>query len=270
MKLELREDKEYLEYTDEYHLSSKPLQIDLLIIKKVQGVELKNEIGKLFRRHNLIEYKSPEDALSIDTFIKVIGYACIYKANEKQVDEIPLNEITITLIREKYPRKLFQWFQELGYCVYEKFSGIFYVEQKNQFPIQVVVSEMLEKEDQQWLTLLNRELKEEDVRRAVSQTNDLIQKDEKDYADAVLQIAIKENKQTFYELREEEVDMCEALRELMEDVIQAEIAAAEEKVKRELILNALSGGRSAEEVAEFIKLPLEEVEAVEKEALQTV
>lgn len=43
MKLELMEDDAYLEYQSEYHLNTKPLQIDLLIIKKKEDVELKNE-----------------------------------------------------------------------------------------------------------------------------------------------------------------------------------------------------------------------------------
>lgn len=35
IRLELREDKEFLEYFNEYNLNTKPLQIDLLIIKKL-------------------------------------------------------------------------------------------------------------------------------------------------------------------------------------------------------------------------------------------
>lgn len=34
MKLELIEDAEYLDYTSEYNLNTKPLEMDLLIVKK--------------------------------------------------------------------------------------------------------------------------------------------------------------------------------------------------------------------------------------------
>ena len=34
MKLELIEDADYLDYTTEYNLNTKPLEIDLLIVKK--------------------------------------------------------------------------------------------------------------------------------------------------------------------------------------------------------------------------------------------
>ena len=80
MKLELMEDAEYLEYTSEYNLNTKPLEVDLLIVKKAKEVEIKNEIGKIFRRYNLIEYKSPDDTMNLNTYMKVIAYACLYKA----------------------------------------------------------------------------------------------------------------------------------------------------------------------------------------------
>lgn len=61
VRLELRADKQKLQYTNEYNLNAKPIQIDLLVIKKPAGAVLQNEIGKIFRGHNILEYKSPED-----------------------------------------------------------------------------------------------------------------------------------------------------------------------------------------------------------------
>ena len=60
MQLELKEYKSILEYLMEYALSTKPLLIDLLVIKKLRGIEIENEIGCRFRSHNVIEYKSPD------------------------------------------------------------------------------------------------------------------------------------------------------------------------------------------------------------------
>ena len=73
MKLELIEDAEYLDYTSEYNLNTKPLEMDLLIVKKEKDVEIKNEIGKIFRTHNIIEYKSPDDSMNLNTYMKVIA-----------------------------------------------------------------------------------------------------------------------------------------------------------------------------------------------------
>ena len=68
MDLELREYRDGLVFEKEYNLNTKPLEIDLLIIKKEASVRISNEIGRLFRGHNILEYKSPDDHLDIDTF----------------------------------------------------------------------------------------------------------------------------------------------------------------------------------------------------------
>ena len=69
MNLELAEDRDSLIFEKEYNLNTKPLEIDLLVIKKEASVRIENEIGILFRGHNIMEYKSPDDALDIDAFI---------------------------------------------------------------------------------------------------------------------------------------------------------------------------------------------------------
>ena len=103
-ELELIENKTELEFIREYNIGKEPLRIDLLIIKKRPGAVIKNEIGSIFKQHNLLEYKSPDDGFSIDDYYKAIGYACIYKSLGETVDAIPAQEITVSFFREAYPR----------------------------------------------------------------------------------------------------------------------------------------------------------------------
>lgn len=58
------------------------------------------------RRYNVIEYKSPTDNLSIDDFYKTLGYACLFKGYGTNVNQIPTNELTISIFYEAYPRKM--------------------------------------------------------------------------------------------------------------------------------------------------------------------
>ena len=74
MELEFLENRGDLEYQREYNLSRKPLQADLLVIKKKQETTISNEIGALFRKWNIMEYKSPDDSMNIDDFYKVNAY----------------------------------------------------------------------------------------------------------------------------------------------------------------------------------------------------
>ena len=54
--IEMEDEAEYLEIEAEHMLSNKPMQIDLLVIKKKQEVQLKKNIARIFREHNIMEY----------------------------------------------------------------------------------------------------------------------------------------------------------------------------------------------------------------------
>lgn len=70
LNLEFKENKYDLEFQQEIPINVLPLRIDTLIIKKKRNCILQNEIGKLFRTHNLVEYKSPDDELNFNTVLK--------------------------------------------------------------------------------------------------------------------------------------------------------------------------------------------------------
>lgn len=266
MRLELKEDAEYLEYMNEYNLNTKPLQMDMLIVKKLQGQELKNEIGKLFRTHNIVEYKSPDDSLNVNTYLKVVAYACLYKTYEEHIDEIVLEDITITMVRARKPIKLFRWFQRNGYEVTEKYKGIYYVTKENHFLTQVLVSSRLSKENQKWLTLLSRDLVQADAERVVCQLESLESEAEKNHGDSVLQVAMQENEALFRQLKEDGKEMCQALRELFEpelkEAVQQGMQQGIQQGVRDMIARALKAGNSMEDISRITQVPMEEIQAI--------
>ena len=68
------------------------------IIKKKPGAVIDHPIGKSFRGHNLVEYKSPSDTLSIDAFSKAVSYAYLYKSQGETENAVPFQEMTLTFI----------------------------------------------------------------------------------------------------------------------------------------------------------------------------
>ena len=50
-----------LSFDSEYQLTRGPLSIDLLIIKKLSDQKITVDFADCFRRHNIVEFKSPED-----------------------------------------------------------------------------------------------------------------------------------------------------------------------------------------------------------------
>ena len=124
MKLELRENKNELIFNSEVILNTKPIQMDMLVVEKTGDVQIRNEIGRIFRQHNIFEYKSPDDQLGVDEYYKTLAYACLYKAAERGTDSIRDDDLTLSLVRERKPRKLLQWVENNGGARVKFFSDM--------------------------------------------------------------------------------------------------------------------------------------------------
>ena len=232
MDLELSQNRSDLEYHKEYNLNTKPLEVDLLVIKKDAGIEITNEIGKLFRGHNIVEYKSPDDHLNIDTFYKVGAYAGLYKAYGKTVDERKAKDITVSLVRERKPAGLFSYFRKHGIAFTNPYKGIYYVQDTVLFPTQIIVTKELNEEAHIWLKALSGEMHKEQMRKLLEKIEKLKMGFDRELADSVLQVSIGANKQVVEELRGDE-NMCQALLEIMEPEINKIKENVKEEVTRE-------------------------------------
>ena len=223
LRLELLEDAENLEFTDEFQLTEKPLQIDCTVVKVKRDCKIKNEIGKIFRKHNIFEYKSPMDELNIDTFYKAVAYACLYKVLPNHVNEIPAEEITITLIRDRKPVKLLGELKKSGYGYKKEAAGIYYVSGV-MFPVQIIVSSELDVDMHVQLKALTNHLEESLMRQYLLQVS-TFEGREKNLADIVLQVIVNSNMEKVREWKGSEQTMCEALRVLMKEELKEERVA---------------------------------------------
>ena len=150
IQIELEEEAEHLLFENEHMLSTKPMQIDVLITKKDAEKSIQKNIGQIFRKYNLIEYKSPDDYLSINDFYKMLGYAYFYMADTVHVNEIQCEEISISYVCARYPRELINHLLTNGHAVEMIEDGIFYIS-GNRFAIQIVINRALSKEKNLWL-----------------------------------------------------------------------------------------------------------------------
>ena len=106
LQIELEEERRFLRFYAEYNLTRKPLQIDVLVVRKETGRVIQKNIGRIFRQYNVVEYKGIKDYISINDFYKSIGYACLLQSNTERVQEILPSQVTVTLAGEHYPRSL--------------------------------------------------------------------------------------------------------------------------------------------------------------------
>ena len=275
--LEFHEDIERLELKPEYNLSKEPIRIDLLIIKEESDRRIKNEIGHIMRTYNVIEYKSPEDALTIDDFYKTVGYACLYKGYGERVDAVPINELTVSIFRAKRPEKMFLTLQKYGHKIKEKYSGIYYVTERLPFPVQIIVTQELEPREHRSLRILSNHAKKEDVEEFLKEVEKMNTPRERQNVEAVLQVSVKANDELYREIRRD-ANMCAALRELMKDDIEREVSAARKLGESEgevrgkamgevvgeakIILKMNHSGMSPENIASITGKDLDEINAI--------
>ena len=160
------------------------------------------------------------DELNIDTFYKAVAYACLYKVLPNHVDEIPAEEITITLIRDRKPVKLLGELEKSGYECQKETAGIYYVYDV-MFPVQIIASSELDTDMHVQLKALTNHLEESLMRQYLLQVS-TFEGREKNLADIVLQVIVNSNMEKVLEWKGSERIMCEALRVLMADELNEE------------------------------------------------
>ncbi|MBQ9306739.1 MAG: hypothetical protein IJ229_02340 [Clostridia bacterium] len=234
MGLEFVNDKQHLIFDDEHILNHESIMMDLLIIKKNKSTVINNQIGKIFRRYNIIEYKSPDDGLTIDDYAKTISYAYLYKGLGSTVNQIPFDELTVTMIRDRMPRAFFNHVRELGGSVEQKHPGIFYIHGVVYTPTQFILTRELDTNLHSSLRMLTNRATEDDAERFLKLAHTFTKPGDKNYVNAVLQVSLSANREVFDNLRRIPA-MCEALRDFMKEEIDKEIQAAVEKEHKKTI-----------------------------------
>ena len=256
IQLELGEYKDFLEFHSELQLTSEPLKIDCVIIKKVKNVVIKKNIAAIFRNINLIEYKSPADYVSIADFYKVYAYACLYAS----INNVPVTSLTLTFVESHYPRKLIEHLIKVrGYTVEEKSPGIYTVI-GDILPIQLIDNRQLSAEENLWLKNLNNCL---DPLAVLQISEEADRQSKAARIKAYMSVLAKAN----YKAIEEAIKMSSPAKSLDEVLERTGLAARwEERKAFDIAKNMVNLGYSAEAVITATQLESEKVKALYEEA----
>ncbi len=193
LQIELKDEADNLIFENEHQLGTKPKEIDILVIKKQKDVPIRKNLGRIFRKHNIIEYKSPTDYVSIDDFYKGCAYALFYKSDTATQNEINIEDITLTFVCVKYPRTLIKHLAEKhNYSIEEVDNGIYYVNKPDEMlPAQIIVTSRLNSDENLWLRSLTNQLKDEnDAKRLFNEFETNI---ENKLYESVMDIIIRAN-----------------------------------------------------------------------------
>jgi hypothetical protein len=254
LQIEFVHEADKLIFENEHHIGTKPKQIDVLVIKKEADTPIEKNIGKIFRKHNIIEYKSPSDTLNVDDFYLVYAYACLYKSDTNTVNAIAAEDITITFVCHHFPRSLIKHLKKLrNYKIQQMENGIYYIH-GDFFPIQLLVTQELTNEQNLWLHNLTNTIHDSTV--ITTLLNEYEQHHDEKYYQSVMNVITKANTEKFKEV----TGMCEALEEIYLSIhgerLKREQQAAVDKAVAETIDKVV-----AEAVAEAVAKAVAETTA---------
>lgn len=227
VKVELSEYSDILDYLDEKSLVENPLFIDLLVIKKENTEIIDHPIGRIFRKLNIMEYKSPTDYVSIDRFYRACSYAYLLKSGAQHEDEIDIFDITITCVSKKVNQKLFNHLTEKRkYKMSRHTDGVYYFQKEGEIPIQFIIQEELD-DKYKWLAGLTNDISEEMLRSLVHDYEKEEDYQYGEYKAVILDVVLKANSDLYRKIKEGK-DM--ALMETLEDIFRPKMIRSIKKM----------------------------------------
>lgn len=215
LQIELAEDADCLTFEPEHLLSKKPLQVDILVIKKDPGRKIRKQLGHIFLGHNIIEYKSPDDHLSINDFYKTYAYSCLYQSEAEKTRKINPEDISVTFVCNHYPREMLKHINQFrGITVKKYIDGIYHLI-GDSFPMQLIITHELPPEEYFWLQHLRNDLKAGFEIESIAVHYEPNKQSE--LHQAVMNVLIRGNRKEMEVARQ---DMCDALYELFKDELE--------------------------------------------------
>jgi hypothetical protein len=102
--------KSHFEMITEFGLHKNPLSIDILVLKKSNEIVFDHSLGRHFRAHNLIEYKSPDDNFLMRDFDRTLAYVAYYCSHEG----VSHDDVTVTILTSHEPRAVLSHLNQKG------------------------------------------------------------------------------------------------------------------------------------------------------------
>ena len=242
-----------LEYDQEVQLGEEPIRLDFLIIKKSPDVVLTDPIGEYFEAVNIFEYKSPEDALSINDFYKALGYSFIYKGDNKKVEKLSIRDMTLTLVRHSYPRELMKALIKDGFKVEERYPGIYRIYAYNLLKVQLIVSSRLPRGEYDGLHLLAKGCTKDDVIRYAEKAAATEDGNVQANIDTVLSTCLDINKKVGKQL-EEDKDMSDVIKKIVRRHLDEARQEGINEIKESVATDMLRNGEPLDKILRYSRL----------------
>ena len=130
--------RDSLTYVPEKQLTSLPLRIDCLVLKKKKSILIDTDICRHFLGHNIVEYKSWRVPLNIQIISQALVYAFQYLRLGSDKTPVRPYDLTITIFRHVFPRKFFKEMAKYGWHYIQIYPGVYQITGVSCIPLYIV------------------------------------------------------------------------------------------------------------------------------------
>ena len=164
---------------------------------------------------------------------------CCIKDLARERNEIPLEEMTVSVFRHKRPRKLISMLVSGGLVVRKEAPGIYRIDGRISVPAQIVVMSELEGEEYGAFRLLAEDAREKDIVALLKLADQ--QPEMVNHIRAILSVSMPLNREVFTKIKEGSI-IPEALHSIFNEEFQKERAKGHEEGQKDMIYELVRDG----------------------------
>lgn len=228
---------------------------DYVILTEDETHNFEESIFDIFRKTNILEYKNPHDSLNRRTIHKIIGYAHLMIGTVEHENDLPEDQVTISIFRAVKNPELWKEMEESGELIKTEIAGIYHVVGMTKLPFQIVItSELVGKEYAACRALTDR-ANEIDVEHVIEdggkETDDVV----REYYRIFIELVADKNPEIFSVIRSDD-DMNSTLMEIMKDDVDKKVDAGKREQTVDYIKDIMdSFGVTLEKAMAALKIP---------------
>ena len=236
----------------EEELGIDPPRIDYLILDDMKRLMRSKTIFKMFKQHNIVEYKNPDDSLNMQVISKIIGYANFYIALTKGCLR---SEVSITIFRARKNKTLFKKMIKEGTLKTTSIPGIYHVKKLIDLPFQIVITNELQGEEYAAYRVLTDHATEKDVELVAQQMKSETDTEVKENKQKLLEFVEKKNPGIMRRVMGGDEDMSSILMEVLEPEIKER---DKERDRNNLYIYVQQGDMMLENAARNAGVPVDQ------------
>ena len=245
----------HVQIKTEHLLGEEPPRADFIVLIDEEGLLKDKAIFRVFRTHNVLEYKNSNDALNERVIRKGCGYANFYIGTAEHEGDVPSDQVTLSIFRASKPEKLFREMREKGQLVEDTVQGIYHVKGITDFPFQIVITNELQGPEYAAYRALTDQASRADVEQVIRDSSRETDFPMREHYRVFLDLVARKNPQVIERIRRDSA-MEVTWMDIFKDAIDERVNAGKQDTLVSAIKNVMKSlGVSVERAMDSLDIP---------------